>query len=182
MVKASNVPSAQPTTTEEWRAIPGYPYLVSSDGRVCRVLRPQVDQKGYLGLFLCRDGTVRRFKVAALTAEAFLGPRPDGMEINHRNGIKSDNRVENLEYVSKRENTEHAIRLGLWPMGTSHGMVKLTEKDVLEIRRRRAAGEKPMEIAKSFPQVHRHTVSRVASGRGWRHLPLYPNGGSDVGH
>ena len=42
----------------------------------------------------------------------FIGTRPEGMVVNHKNGVKTDNRLENLEYITSRENTIHAFKMG----------------------------------------------------------------------
>jgi len=111
---------------EAWRPVVGYEplYAVSDKGRVKRVatgkgsreghvLRPALNHKGYPMVGLSKAGKLRAFAVHTLVALAFLGPRPEGLQINHKNGRKNDNRVENLEYVTPRENIRHAIRLGL---------------------------------------------------------------------
>lgn len=106
----------------EWRDVPGYEglYQVSDDGRV-RSLQPHnymkekklSSTKGYMACTLSRKGRKRLVKVHRMVAEAFI-PNPEGkMEVNHKNGIKADNRAENLEWVTSQENTAHAIRIGL---------------------------------------------------------------------
>jgi hypothetical protein len=52
-------------------------------------------------------------EVHVLVAEVFLGPRPNGAEINHKNGIKADNHYRNLEYTTQAENFQHALDTGL---------------------------------------------------------------------
>ena len=106
---------------EEWRPVPGAEgyYSVSSLGRVrseplphpCvgrqrgRVLKLSRDSKGYLIFKLCLPGERgRTTKAHRAVAAAFLGPPAGDAQVNHRNGDKSDNRPENLEYVSCREN------------------------------------------------------------------------------
>jgi hypothetical protein len=76
-------------------------------GRIKR-LSAGNDSHGYPRVFLCSQGKVHMKKVHRLVAEAFI-PNPDNKpQINHKNGIRNDNRVENLEWVTNGENTKHS--------------------------------------------------------------------------
>ena len=97
-------------------------YQISTFGRIkslkkCheKILKPFVDKDGYLSIALSKDGKVRKFKVHRLVAQAFI-PNPDGKpQINHRDGNKMNNHVDNLEWNTDRENNLHAIKTGLRP-------------------------------------------------------------------
>lgn len=107
---------------EIWRPIVGYEnlYEVSNTGRVrslnymrtgkVRELKPETNSGGYLYVRLCRDGKVKSRYVHQLVIEAFVGPRPEGYEINHINEDKRNNSVENLEYSTHRDNINHGTR------------------------------------------------------------------------
>lgn len=69
--------------------------------------------RGYRAANLSKEGTKKKISFHALVMEAFEGPRPEGYHINHKNGIKDDNRFENLEYCTPAENNAHAIKTGL---------------------------------------------------------------------
>lgn len=104
---------------EEWKAVPRYEglYKVSNMGRVIglkrnRILKSAPNEKGYQMVTLCKDGRMRTFKVHKLVAETFIGKK-DGFEVNHIDGDKSNNQVNNLEYCSHSENVKHAIKTGL---------------------------------------------------------------------
>jgi len=104
---------------EEWRAIPGLPaYLVSSLGRIKHVdpkrppVKPLTSSK-----YHCFSVSVDSYRKTTLAihvcvAAAFIGPRPDGMVINHKDGNRANNRLENLEYVTQLENVHHSCRAG----------------------------------------------------------------------
>lgn len=101
-------------------------YEVSNTGdvrnrRTLKVLTPSLNRKGYP--FVCiwteptgiqgMRGESRTVTVHRLVADAFLGPLPEGLTTNHKNGRKTDNRASNLEYLTNRENIAHAFRIGL---------------------------------------------------------------------
>lgn len=105
---------------ERWRPVVGFEglYEVSEQGRVRREGRTDHNMKahpsrGYLAVQLWRFGKPSMCLVHCLVAEAFLGLRPDGHEVNHKNGHKHDNKLVNLEYVTRSGNLEHAYRTGL---------------------------------------------------------------------
>ncbi len=70
---------------------------------------------GYEQVRLRSGGKSMVYAVHRLVAICFIGPRPEGCGVNHKNGIKTDNRLDNLEYLTVAENTQHAIRTGLRP-------------------------------------------------------------------
>lgn len=110
----------------EYRECPGFPtYAVGSDGSVSRIsrldtigrslkggrLRPATDADGYQQVCL-RDGArVKTFRVHSLVLTAFFGPA-EGREANHKNGNRSDNRAENLEWLTHKENVRATYRAG----------------------------------------------------------------------
>ncbi len=112
--------------TKTWEPLAGrfagYLYEISSRGRVrsCRrgwragrLLTPFPDKDGYLRVNLYDDArALVQTPVHSLVAEAFLGPRPSGMTVNHKDFNKGNNAVENLEYKTSPENTEHARAAG----------------------------------------------------------------------
>ena len=172
------------STLEEWRPTVGYEglYEVSSHGRIRRVSPTHLNRNvggllnpwsaaDYHRVELCIEGNNATFGVHQLVAEAFLGPCPPDREVNHKNGVKHDNRAENLEYLTHQENMAHAGQvLGVMgSRGTKNGRSKLTEGQVQEARDRHAGGESCPMIAKRFG-VGRLAIQRVVNGKRWNHV------------
>jgi len=130
-------------------------YAVSDRGEVMRISPPKAKGRTYLGK-ICnfndqwdyisgsfrKDGKSYRIYIHSLVMQSFIGPYPKGKEINHIDGIKHNNNLENLEYVTRSENSEHAFRIGLRPNfglalvhGKDHPNAKLSQEEVNEIRK-----------------------------------------------
>ncbi|MAF25364.1 hypothetical protein CL634_07295 [bacterium] len=113
---------------ERWKVVPSYSdYAVSNFGRVKRItpanssksyvgriLKPYITEKGYIKASISLGKSKRVYRrVHRLVLEAFVGPCPEGLEVNHKDGNKGNNHLTNLEYVSSRENKHHAYLIGL---------------------------------------------------------------------
>lgn len=147
----------------EWRATNHVSYEVSDDGRVRnmrtgRVLRATGDR--YLMVSL---GRARRALVHRLVAQAFLGDGA-GLQVNHKNGDRKDNRVQNLEWVTASENNMHSRRVLKKCLGEDHGLARLTWVQVDEIRQR--AHETARKLANEFG-VSDVTIASIRKGRTW---------------
>ena len=109
--------------------------------------------------------------VHRLVAEAFIGPCPEGLEVNHKNGQKQDNRPENLEYVTTAENLSHARTTGLIDnRGCRNHFAKLTEVQVREIRRQFDLFDFHAESLAEQYNVDAATIRRIWRGATWKHL------------
>jgi hypothetical protein len=93
-----------------------------------------------------------------VVAESFLGPRPAGMVVNHRNGKRDDNRIENLEYVTSSANTSHSFR-----DGGGKGRRKITEDQVRAIR----ADSRPLYEVCYEHKLLEQQVRNIKSRRSW---------------
>lgn len=164
-------------TPEVWRLVVGYEgwYEVSDHGRVRRVQGPTAGRllegfwfKGYLRVILTRLGGQRYAFVHQLVLDAFVGPCPDSLVCNHKDGDKGNNRPTNLEWVTHQENKDHAVRTGLWQPfhGEDHPRAKLTTAQVMEIRRL----TEPAQDAAARYGVSVGTIHSIRRGQTWRHL------------
>lgn len=127
------------------------------------------NSRGYYQVVLYFNNKQETLAVHFLVARAFLGERQKGMSINHIDGDKSNNRVENLEYCTPAENSKHACETGLMPKGEQVHNAKLTNADVLKIKARLANRERYVVICKDFG-VHPDTIGDIARGRSWSHI------------
>ncbi len=113
----------------------GQTYYVSSDGRLLRELG-QTGTNGYRKVYSRITGYTGPVLIHQIVAQAFLGPCPPGKQVNHKNGKKDDNRIENLEYLTPSENTLDTFKRGrVILFGEKHGSAILTEAQVTEIRK-----------------------------------------------
>jgi hypothetical protein len=170
------------TPSEEWRAVVGYEglYEVSDLGRVKNVARGRGRRPGhvmqpavsgtceYPRLCLKRLGASRNFTVHTLVAAAFIGPRPDGQETNHRNNVKTDNRAANLEYVTQARHTEHAFRTGQVYRGEQLPQARLAMAHIQQIRALRGVESQATTAARYG--IRPGTVGAIQRRDRWEHV------------
>jgi len=125
------------TDLEIWKSVVGYEgkfevsnlgrvkRLCSTDrrGRSCaeRILATPINKRwGYFQVTLWTGGIGITKRVNVLVAKAFLGPAPKGKEVNHVDGVKTNNRDSNLEYLTRKQNIHHAMKLGLFNKKVRH--------------------------------------------------------------
>lgn len=177
--------------SESWKVIPDWPeYEASSLGRIRRadthfILRLNKNPRGYQIIGLSKNGKRSTVTVAKAVASAFIGPRPTGLQINHIDGVKTNNSPENLEYCTATENNRHAFRLGLnrggehhgththperRPFGERQGLSVLTEAQVIEIRKKYKPRVVSFKALAAEYGVDRQTVYHVVKRNTWKHI------------
>ena len=177
---------------ERWKPVLGYEdcYAVSDRGQVKRtahvgywikrpatLLAPRL-KRGYVTFHLCKDGIRKDPHAHKMVWEAFNGPVPAGMQINHLNGNKADNRLCNLEVCSQSQNMQHAYRVLKIPAannpsyGSKNGSAKLTEADIPAIIALYRTGKyRQIDIGKMYG-VSQRMISLITRGEKWQHVSV----------
>lgn len=160
---------------EIWVEIKNLPqYSISNIGRIKNnetdtILNPYTTEKGYKRIGLSVNNKRRNFRVHRLVAEAFIPNLLNKSQVNHKDGNKFNNRVSNLEWVSDQENHEHATVNQLKVCGENHGCSKLTNKDVLSIKKLLEEKIKNITIAQKY-NVSASVISQIKCGILWKHI------------
>jgi len=170
---------------EIWKDINGYEadYQVSNLGRIksfkrngCMFLAINDKCKdGYKRITLRKPGSCKSWMVHRLIAEAFVDNPNDKPEVNHLNSDRADNRIDNLEWVTRCENNEHAVKFGRRDyksvQGEKQWKAKLTSHKVKRIRLMYEITPtlKHREIAAMFGVCSR-TIFRILNRYSWKHI------------
>lgn len=176
---------------EMWKPIKGYEnyYEVSSHGLIrtitrfisnsgkngmwykSRVLKFNIDKDGYHTVALQKEGKVKRFKVHRLVLSTFSNYE-DELQVNHIDGNKSNNRLDNLEWATSSQNIKHAFNIGLkTQVGSKNNCSKLTEKQVIQICDfLKYTTFTNKQIADMFDIESDETIRRIRKRLSWTHV------------
>lgn len=156
-------------------------YQISDSGRIFtkrrlignqiyygKELIPQLTSDGYLKVTLSRNCKSKKYYLHRLVAIQFLDNLDDLPQVNHIDGNKLNNSITNLEWCTKQENQNHAIRTGLMQRGQERPSAKLTEQQVLEIYKLKGV-LKAQDIADRY-KVSKNTVNCILRGSKWKYL------------
>lgn len=157
-------------------------YYATEDGEVAsvrsglvRVLKSQINRGYHRVTVTVRVNGKRerhRFEVHRLVLMAYGGlPQAGDQQARHLNGISTDNRPGNLVWGTREDNAQDAIRHGTLGPGMRARHRRLTEAQVIEIRRRRARGESPKALAEEFG-VCREYIPVLVKGKAWSCIPI----------
>lgn len=165
---------------QEWKPVVGFEglYEVSDRGSIRnarngKLLKLQNSGNGYFKVGLCRSGQVHRHWVHRLVAMVFV-PNPHNLNVvDHLDGNKQNNRADNLEWVTSKENSVRAYLSGLIPelptfYGEKHPNHVLTESQVFDIRTMYGSGTCSQRfLAKRFG-VSQTTIKMIVNNRAWK--------------
>ena len=154
-------------------------YHVASNGDIvshyrgkCRILTQSIMEDGYCRVGIAIDGVVKYVKAHRVVALALIENPENKPFVNHRNSIRNHNDPSNLEWVTTQENTDHMISVGRKNAlkGNYCPSSKVSELDVLEIRRLYNVGNKSQrEIGELFG-IKQNTVSSIILGTNWKNI------------
>jgi hypothetical protein len=164
----------------ECKTIPGYEdYQVDTNGNVWSfksgvktAKKPSLRPNGYLSIMLFNNGKYKGYLVHRLIMLTFCGE--SNLQVNHIDGIKTNNNLTNLEYCTASENIRHAFKTGLnKSKGEGNTNSKLTKKDVIEIKTELLNYKKGMIAALGRKYgVSFYTISNIKLGKTWQHVKL----------
>lgn len=157
-----------------WRYISGFlnRYKVNKGGEIfdCEksVLLVAKILRKYYSVRLKRENRWSAYSVHRILATTFIKNSQSKPQVNHKDGNKLNNNIENLEWCTASENIAHSFRTGLQkPLyGLNHYRRKFTEQDIKKIR---ASKKKQTVLAKEY-NVWQSTISYIKSKRNWKHL------------
>lgn len=154
-----------------------YGYNIDWHGRVTnkntgRQVKPQENNCGYMRVQLCNGSNKPRFFVHRIVAELFI-PNPLNLpQVNHKDGNKKNNWVDNLEWVSASDNQKHSFSaLGRKPTrvcGVNSGACKITLEQIAEAAEKVASGRLIKDVALDYG-IHRKYLGALLSGSAKRH-------------
>lgn len=177
--------------TETWKSSDTFPgYAISTLGRVkslkrrvaasvpgfaehrMRSVAEKVLAQRITRNYMYVDLNIRPRKTIAvhvLVAHVYHGPRPEGMQVNHKDGDRLNNRPDNLEYVTPKANMQHALSLGLLKshIGEASSQAKLTNQQALEIFRTTGVSQRKLAIRYG---VSAGLVQQIKEKRAWKHM------------
>lgn len=170
---------------EIWKPVIGYEsiYSISNLGRIRRdqktigssigkILKNVSAADDYIIVCLHKNKSQKNHYVHVLVAEAFIGPKPEGMQCNHIDGNKSNPNLKNLEYVTRQQNSIHARDNGLLNIkkGEDNYRSKLTNKQVIEIRNIFSLGNVTQRFLAKQYNVNFVTINSIVHRRNWKHI------------
>lgn len=148
-------------------------YLIYEDGTVKslltgKLIRKRVGPQGYYQINLCINGKCKTYMFHRLMAEAFIDNSTNLPCVNHIDGNKLNNALDNLEWTTYSENSKHALRTGLThpAKGKNTKNGRFSDSDIKNIRGLSKQGKSQRQIAALY-QVSKSTIQQILEGRAY---------------
>lgn len=138
-------------------------------GRKGKPLKPIVHHTGYRAITLRQDGRQKQVRIHRFVWECLVGEIPEGLVINHIDGDKANNALDNLETITNKENTQHAYRLGLMKgeSGERNSMSKLSNEQAKRLILESQEGYSNKELGDKY-NLHPNYVSLIRHRKRWK--------------
>jgi hypothetical protein len=160
---------------EKWKDVEGWDgiYSVSDTGKIRnnktgKLRKFRKEKLGYLSVDLWNRGFMKRLKIHRLVALAFIPNMDSKPQVNHKDGNKENNSVENLEWNTAQENSQHAYQTGLSQAitGEKHGRSKLTELEAMFIK----SSTEPNKVLADEFGVSSRLVRKIKNNELWKNI------------
>lgn len=132
-------------------------------------LNPYLGHGGYIYVSVSTGKGQRSIPVHVMLLDAFVGPRPEQMEIRHLDGNPKNNNLKNLAYGTVEQNANDRILHGTQPRGSSHPRAKLDDASVITMRKMHNEGSSIAAIAREF-KIGESTARDIITRRKWQHV------------
>lgn len=153
-------------------------YFISEDGKVFRQTKTKLKEvkiklskDGYLIVGLSKNNERKFYRVHRLVSECYI-PNPNNLpQVNHINGIKTDNKVDNLEWVTPEQNMQHSYMNRLSPVGEKHWKSKLTNEQADWIRKNytyKHPDFNSVKLGKQFGVGHAQ-ILKIVKNKNWNY-------------
>ena len=173
---------------EIWKDVIGYEelYQASTMGRIkslhkiggasrqsfTGIMKPKTNRGGYYVIHICKNGIAKETTVHKVIALTFLTNPYNLSTVNHKNGIKTDNRLENLEWCSIQDNLKHALETGLRKCdGENNGRSVFNKDDIIKAKLMYNTGKYSVrEVRDMIGKGTRGSLQRAISGDTWKSI------------
>jgi hypothetical protein len=175
----------------KWKLLNGYDdYIISDHGHVAKLIKPKPNNKGYLRVKFVKDGIRVDRYVHRIIASVWISNEYSKHCVNHKNFNVQDNSAVNLEWVTNHENQTHSWKYNKTRKkkdntGEKNPRAKLSESDIIEIRKRYDNNERPIDFYKTYNVSH-SLIIQIGKRQIWTHIkdettpikPIFKNRGA----
>jgi len=149
--------------------IKAMPKKAGFNNRKEKLLKYKINQFGYLTIGLCKNSKRKWFMIHRLIANAFISSIKNKPQVNHKDGNKQNNHIDNLEWCTSSENLKHAFKIGLRNgNGEKHSQHKLKNEDILWIRKNHQDYSRE-NLSKKY-NISKSNLCLIINNKTWNHI------------